>query len=361
MECNMADYDVIDVDDNDDVIDEVVKTYMKLVREQVKNFIQEKHLTQEEFSQICKIPQGNISNMIFHSGNISLKSMVKFAKAMDIELHELLNLKLEKKTSPSESTPNKSNGIIIQPNDIAFKGYLGKYFFYSHSTIRANVEDTHNKRNWMKGVLLLEESSKDINSFCKTTLTLSLEDGESNSYVGQTWISTPMSSCFSVLNCEEYFDTIFLIWEHKQRNNGKKEKLPATIAACMSPSRGKKNRPTMIKAILSRKELTSEDLINLNGQLSMTSKSITIEKDTFTNFVKNNLSADELECLTTIHRFETLVYSWEESEIRNYNFPNIESRVKVINLLRRYSLNLPYIKISEKATAILEEYLEHYE
>lgn len=61
----------------------------------LKNFMKKEKLTQNQFANVCKLKQGNLSRILSGRVVASLDSIVKISKAYDIDLNYLLYLRIK--------------------------------------------------------------------------------------------------------------------------------------------------------------------------------------------------------------------------------------------------------------------------
>ena len=184
---------------------------------------------------------------------------------------------------------------------------------------------------------------------------------------GKVTVSLSMSACYFVLTETEIGEICFLVFNHLFLF---KEDLICRMACAATVSSGGNKRPTMHRLLLSRAELDvdhpdSEDFKFLRGQLMLNTSDILIEKRAYDKFKKEEQDfvekneirelLDELEGGT----WESLqVYRIDEAKIRNADCRQ-EEKIRLISLLRNYSMNEKYNKISTKTDEHICNYIEN--
>lgn len=341
-----------------------VQDYTDLVTDRIIQYMDKNSITQKDMAERCHITQSTLSKILRGDITLSLPHLLNIAKAMDIDPGKLISYEkniLEDeahiKHSPRKKRPSPSKALIRDPDSHHFKGILGTYYFYCKPTISSE------QNLFLKGRFRLERS-KAPDKYCKAILELNTGKFDDTNrpiqkiYEGRMIISELMYTCTAIMCSEKYADFCCLNFTHTFLHD---QKLLCRLAACLTTSSGisASRRPVMLKCILSREPLDDDDLRKLEGQLNMNSSNIRIFEEDFEKYIVPAFeSPDELKHLTESAVKKT-VYCWPEGTLRGDGgkYP-ITGKMEVINLLRRHSINEPYIKVSAKGDEFLFTYIE---
>ena len=343
----------------DDYCDEVV--------ERIKQLLEKSGISQGTLAAKSGLGQSTVSKFLAGDTRVSLIHIAKICRALEVDPGEVLSLEpggKERENYP-DMTENWENDMLISdPSHPVFKGYLRKFEVYFNSTISSENQILHgtltlqpsaNKR-YCAAEMILDTGKKDING-----------NPNYKRYRGKVTVSLSMSACYCVLTETEIGEICFLVFNHLFLF---KEDLICRMACAATVSSGGNKRPTMHRLLLSRAELDvdhpdSEDFKFLRGQLMLNTSDILIEKRAYDKFKKEEQDfvekneirelLDELEGGT----WESLqVYRIDEAKIRNADCRQ-EEKIRLISLLRNYSMNEKYNKISTKTDEHIFNYIEN--
>lgn len=342
---------------NNNILNTNFLNYNRKVLDRIQNELTKKKITQKKLAQLCNLSQPTISKLLNGSTPLTLKFLYNLCNILNISIDELLssgdtltdklsNIQAELQNTIYDNFHTENEAIVSDPTQYPFKGILGSYYFYCNPTISSET-------NLLKGILELNRSSRNEKNFCSCKLSLYTGKYDINgkkeikTYTGMMLISLPMQSCYCILSCDESAEYTFLLFHHMFLI---KADLACRIAAVLTTSAGSHRRPTMEKAILSRTELSDKDLQKIEGQLKMNSSSIKIKETDFNQHVLNDLPND-----ISLPDCEK-VYFIEESDIKSSQL-SADEQFKLINKLRKYSIEKRYAKISTHADDILYNFI----
>ena len=332
--------------------------YIERILKRIQNYMIQNEISQSKLANYCGINQSSISKLLKGTSAMSLSTLLKICLFLKLEPSDLLssrNTFLDNINTIRYRANNGYNGIndhslVYDSGASPFNGLLGDYFFYCKPTISTET-------GFLKGVFSLNHSNAPGN-YCKAKLELYTGqiniygDRISKEYIGEMIISLPMSSCYVILFSEKYAEYCFLNFHHMYLNN---QDLECSFVFCLISSAGSNRRPTVEKAIISRTELSDENLEELSGQMNMNTATISILEQNY-NSIKHALSPQALELLDNLFNKDTLC-SIDESQIRGSNLSSTD-KISTINLLRKHSTSSKYSKISTKSDEILYAYIE---
>lgn len=174
-----------------------------------------------------------------------------------------------------------------------------------------------------------------------------------------------MSACYCVLTERKIGEICFLVFNHMFLFH---EELACRMACVSTVSSGGNKRPTMHRLLLSRvaldiEETDSEDSKFLRGQFMLNTSDILIEKAAYDKMKKEEKAfAERNEIKELLDEIENC---WDSMEIRQIDEARIsnadcemEDKIKLISLLRSYSMSDKYNKISTKTDEYIYNYME---
>lgn len=340
--------------------DQFIQEYSKKVLKRISNYLEKNDLSQKEFSRKCGISQSTLSKILDQKSSLTLPVIARMCEVMDIDPSCLLssndsildNLDTFDRRIRASYSYHNNDSLIFDSYHSAFKGILGEYHFYCRPTISS-------ESGFLKGFLKLSHSNTEDN-YCKAKLDLLTgkcnPQGEEiiKTYNGQMIISLPLSSCYTILSSDTYSEYSFLNWHHFFLND---QELECRLVAILTTSAGSNRRPVMEKAIISREELSPDDLDYLSGQFNMNSASIEIEQERFVAFVQPELTEKELQSIDYMKN-QKKIYTWDEGVIRGAEFTS-QRKLEIINLLRKHSMSQKYVKVSNKGDELLFSYIQN--
>jgi hypothetical protein len=337
----------------------------------LRNIIMEKNIKQEDITKKCKdfglvISQSTISKILKYKEyldknrrppSISLSHVVGICKVLEIETSAVLAI--EKKDFNLDAVLKNSDkfkadsskqieSFIFNPEEDAFKGYLGEYYCYFHPTI--STENT-----LLRGkISFAPDASKKE---CEAKLTLFTNDRDHNGeiikkyYHGRLIISLPQSSCYCVLSSAELGEINMFTFHHRYFHGSQ---MYCRLAATVTTSAGDTRRPTMHRMFICRENVMDklgEDFEILISQLLLHNSEMLIRKDNLPSGLPK-----EIEKLIREETPVTEYYSFRESKLYDVNIDDFE-RLKAIFRLRQASASPKYNKIGSKSDEITYHFL----
>lgn len=316
--------------------------------------MKEKKLSQKGLSELCaqkgmKVSQATISNILNASQNCSLGNLISICNALEVALDELIS----SKKSPHHSTLTLDDGFITDPSDKAFKGYLGTFKLYFYQTIGKNSD-------LLTGDLIL----KPDNNICTARLTLytgqhiaadKTTAPVTKTYTGQMVISTSMRCAYIHLYSSDLSEVSFINFSHFYLFH---KSLKCVMANAVTTSAGANKRPTIHRICISDNKISSALLPYVKGQLLLNEAEILISSKKLEAFKKNELVQPEFLDLLTDAIQNERYYSVTEAKLTGNDISE-EDLVKMISLLRSYSIAPKYNKVSRKTDEALFSLLEN--
>ncbi len=342
--------------------------YRGLIQTRLKKYLITHKIKQNKLAESCGLSPASISKLL-NSDNCSmdLDTLFLIAGKLQINISDLLTtnhsvLDDESNTAAIHARNqvyiSQNAQLVTNPSFYQFKGLLGDYYFYCRPTISTE------RHLFLQGILSLRAVTNSSDPYCESTLRLFTGDPDPETgkitekhYTGNLIISQPTSSCFTMMYSPNHADFCCLNWQYLYLNS---QKLSSRVVACLTSSAGSSRRPVMLKAFISRHELTTEQLLHLSGQLAMTSSTITVKRRDFADYIIPLLSKDngnDIALLETTALKEPML-SWSEDDIISKKDQFSAAFSDILYLLRQYSTSQPYTKISSNANNMLHNYIE---
>lgn len=341
--------------------------YCKDVIQKIKNVMDQKSISQVTLANKIGMGQSTLSKFLAGDTRVSLEHIAKICWALEIDPGDILSLNQENLPQAARTVPynciRNTETLITSPTHSAFKGYLRDFHVYFNSTISS--EDVI-----LEGILKFESSSDS--DVCTADLVLDTgkkrADGTSitKHYTGELIISLSMSACYCTLISTKISEICFLVFHHMFLFH---EDLICRLACVATVSSGGNKRPTMHRMLISRTPLDVSDHKNddfkfVRGQLMLNNSEIYITEKAYTNMKKIEAEQlDEEEIRALLDEFDALcdkdkIYFIDEAKLRNSPHP-MDKKLKIITLLRKYSISNKYNKISTKSDEYILSYLEN--
>lgn len=323
----------------------------------IKNGLSQTSLAVKCDAEGHHISQGTISNMLNVKKNTScsLINYISICKVLGIELKDLLKPISADEADDIKITEedflDKNRNFITDPNNIAFKGYLQTFDVYFYQT-------TGKKSELLQGKLNFSHSSD--NTYCSAKFKLftgdKAEEGDKiksieKNYTGQLIISNTQRVAYCILTSKEIGEICFLIFSHHHLLNNK---LKCIMANAVTTSSGLNRRPTIHRMCITNKSINNnpEQLTYIKGQLLLNESDILISGKRLDDFKKSeNVSKQFIDILESAIQKDQY-FSVPESKLAS-NEISEEDLIKMISLLRTYSIAPKYNKVSRKTDEFL--------
>lgn len=173
-------------------------------------------------------------------------------------------------------SPFDHSSLVTDPTNALFSGYIQDYYCYYYPT---HSSENKNAENILKGILHLEKS--DI--YCKATLTIDTKTaddfGQTNykQYDGYAAISPTVNSLTCIMYSDSLCEFCFLMFRYFKLNFGKQDCRIAEVLS--SSSADESRRPTVLRMLLSKQEITESDLKLVSPALFLNYSTIAITED----------------------------------------------------------------------------------
>ncbi len=354
-------------------LDSFAEDYCKQTIQRIRYVMEKNSISQGMLANRSGLGQSTISKFLAGDTRVSLIHVAKICKALEIDPGEVLALKWDGESETIKEQQDKEevmqdesveNEMLIRnPSHPAFKGYLRKFKTYFNSTISSENHILEGELEFKKSF----DGEKCEVNFILHTGKKRLDGTEiTKKYVGTLSISLSLSACYCTLVNKEIGEMCFFVFRHMFLFN---QDLVCRLGTAVTVSSGGNKYPTMHRMLISCEELDvanakSDDFKFVRGQLMLNTSDIVITKDSYNKMKlceKEFLQSNEMKEL--LDEFEHQrdaeeVFFIDESKIRNFQ-SHTKDKVRFISLLREYSINEKYNKISAKADEHMYNYFEN--
>lgn len=338
--------------------------YYQMVGERLRKAMEQLDWNQQKILLKCSerkytIGQASLSKMLSGS-NMQMLQVVQVCDTMGLNVAEILSLDPNTEVRLPDMQKKHSEQIITDARDPAFRGYKGKYSIYFYTT--------KNENSIHQGTFELQEDS--VTHQCMVDFRF--KTGEKNElgidiekhYSGPAYYSVSMQTIYCEVCSEEIGEKGYLLFHY---NFLAYENLECRLISAITVSSGVKHLPTMHKLLMTRTELSADDLEYLCGHLKLNNSEILISENAYREFLRDPKLPEKFfeyfggreqqaeGFLASAARIPYITFN--ESLISDSFIPAFD-KIKIICLLRKYSASPRYNKISSKAEEIVYNYLK---
>lgn len=292
-----------------------------------------------------------------HHDYLDIAALMKETQKLHKESQTSILSKPEIKTHTNFLLPFNNSNLITDPDHTLFSGYIQDYYCYYYPT---HSSENRNSGNILKGILRLEKD----NNYCKATLKINTntvdDNGNTNykKYIGYAAISPTVNS----LNCIMYSDSLcefcFLMFRYFKLNFGKQDCRIAEVLS--SSSADESRRPTVLRMLLSKEEITDVDLKIISPSFLLNYSTIAINEESLDKVAK--LSEDYNKIINELvnsTQSQPIYFCKEDSifTIAQHYLEKKEDILEFLMQLRSLSYSYRYNKVSGKADEAVRKIL----
>lgn len=336
--------------------------YHQMVGKRLSEAIERLHYSQQQVLLMCveqgySINQSSLSKMLSGS-NIQIFQIAQICKVLALNISEVLSLDPSTEVHV-ENQQIHSEQIITDAQNSAFRGYKGTYSAYFYTT--KNEDSIH------FGTFKIQENP--ATGQCMADFRFKTgeknEDGKDieKHYTGPIYYSVSMQAIYCEVYSEEIGEKCYLLFHYDFLAY---QNLECRLVTAITVSSGVKRLPTMHKLLLTRTQLTPDDLEYLCGQLKLNNSEILMSEIAYREFLRDPQLPEKFfeyfgeretyaeGFLSSVARIPYITFN--ESLISDSFLPPFD-KIKIICLLRKYSSAPRHNKISGKAEEIVYNYL----
>lgn len=347
--------------------------YLIAVGNRISEYMKKEHLSQQDVLDAAKykeynIQQADLSKICSGSAsNPRAQTFAQLADILNVSLDDLLSLDVENTSMAGSDNaqlpirPAASDTIITRPDNPHMKGYLGCYHAYFFPTKSDESEI-------IKGTIEFKPSEDNKKVIAIFAFKTGKNDSQGNEivkrYVGELVISTFMYTAYCWLRNDDIGEILYLTFNYTSIAY---EELYCRVALVLTSCAGDPRVPTALRMLISKPEITDEDLAIISGQLYLNNREILISELGMKEMLKrkeiqDNEGIQELlqrdgNDLVKLGVMPVLYYRFEETSIRN-TYLDSESKLLLINFLRQYASMPRYVKVSKKSDKFLYDFLQ---
>lgn len=284
---------------------------------------------------LCRVLGLNIADIMDIAGN-------------PLEEHNVL--------PPAPSHGGKTQTLVFDPGQQEYFGYLPQEPFYCY--FYPTISSEH---SMLCGRLRFFENA--ARHRCDASLELEVEqqldeNGKpiTKKYTGTLIVSIPQRSCYCILYNLDYGEICMLNFHHRYFLT--RHSLQCRLACAITTSAGENRRPTVHRMLITKNQLSEEELKILKPQLRLNTKRIVVPKEAVDALMKDGELPEEIAMLFGEGRpiEPKPYYAFDESLIQSQEI-EVMDRIKAISRLREFSEAPCYNKSSSKADDLIFKYL----
>lgn len=344
----------------------ITSEYYAEVARRLKRVINEKGLSEGDVVRLCRgsgftITQSAVSKMtsVENAGkySITLINCVQVCKALGVPMEAILDhtrqgADLFDGLKSAQGRSARRPSLVYNTDEDEFKGYLGRYVTYFFPTISG-------EEGLLQGELFFERSLSGEYCAARYKLDTNKKDKKNEPiykhYEGELVVSVRMSACYCCLYNHQIGEICFFVFHHMYLNN---QDICCRLATAVTVSAGDNRRPAMHRILLSRRELSREELSVLQSQLLLNSTDILISAARYGELCREGLLPEEMRDPQGFIRIlpKEEYYAVSEAHIRALPISRAE-KVEALCALRGKSVSSKYNKIGSKCDELIFEYL----
>ena len=336
-----------------------IDEYNKLIGKRLKEAMKLMNLSQTDLRELCRkegleLSQPSMSRILNGSDRLDSYKIVILCKILKLQPNKLLSL-------DSNTDINKRSNdfpIITDTADDRFQGYMGKYYGYFYST--ENCDTIH------KGDFLFypdKDTGNCLVSFSFDTGKTNVDDEPVNKiFKGTAKLNTKLGAiCCEMTSQDKSGDVSYIIFKWHYIAN---QKCECRIGMVVTICAGLKRLPVAHKLLICREKLTDTDLYFLSGQLKLNDDTLFVSDFDYHYFLKDPMLPDSFkeygekeQELFKEKAAKSIYYSFREDDILDNKSLSSVDKVKIVNLLRKYSSSKRCKKVGPKSEDYVFKYL----
>ena len=339
--------------------------FNSLVGKRLQSIINSMHLTQRQVLERCAEKGYSFSqsamSKILSGTSVHPLQIAQLCEVLQLDVSEVMSLdpNTEVHYNAAASLPSTPQ-LITDATNIAFRAYMGKFHAYFYTT--KNEESIHH------GIFEIGEDPQTHKCTASFQFKTGEKDIEGNDiekhYTGTVTCSNNMHTFYCSLMSEEIGEISFLLFHYDFLAY---QLLESRLASVITVSSGIKRLPTMHRLLLTRKELTNEELDCLRGQLKLNHSEIFISENAYRGLLQDPalpesffkyFGGQETSAEGFISAAAKVPFYMINESLISDSFLSEEDKIKIICLLRKYSSAPRCAKISAKADEHIYKFLQ---
>ncbi len=329
--------------------------YLKRITSRINGVMHDRGISQSGLIALAEhhgyfLKQSTVSKILSDSSNMSILTLVQIANTLGIDLNDLFSESnsIEVRSHQHMEVATQSN-LIRRADSPEMRPYINSYYTYFFPTLSSD-------ERLLSGIL--EFTPSEDKSTC--IARFGFETGKHNvhnkpikkEYEGEFVISRNMSAAYCSLVNEEIGEISYILFNYMPIIY---EDLKCRVALVLTSSAGANRMPTVHRMIISRDEISPEDLEILKGQLYLNESEILISQSGLERFLADERLDDSFRDYFCRAGQDTKFlglspvpyYLFDEAVIRS-SFLDSKVKTDAINLIRQYSASPKYNKVGSK-------------
>lgn len=194
----------------------------------------------------CKTSRATVDRIIKCERSIKLDELLNLCNIYNLNISQIFD------NDKYSNTGMDFSQFICDPDAEEFRGYLGEYNCWYHSTAIEEYGEL------IEGKLILQKTEAEI-KYCKASVLLSLKNGSTKIFTGKAMLSISMQAIWILLTEKDKGDFASIILRYRKFN----EQCDCRIGFVLTVGAGEYMRPIIQKIFLSRQDMPSEFLKNI--------------------------------------------------------------------------------------------------
>ncbi len=333
--------------------------YSYIIAQRLKYAMTMRGLTQVDLIEKCRnlgldISQSTLSRLLNGADRPDVYKVAIVCQALELEPNDLLSFDIKDNLCMSLV----ESSFITDATDKKFNGYMGKYYGYFYST--ENNDTIH----FGEFEFYKDTSTK------RCRVSFSFETGKSNinnepvrkMFIGTAKISDTLGAICCELTAQDTSgDLAYIIFKFDYILN---QQCECRIGMVVTICAGLKRLPVAHKLLMCRQKISEADMPFIAGQLKLNDDIILVSEADYYDFIKDPMLPETFKQfdeqgndLFRKKAANLVFYSFREDDILDIKSLSPVDKVKVVNLLRKYSSSKRCKKIGPKSENYVFKYL----
>lgn len=240
----------------------------------IETLIEERKVKQSQLVQLCKeigmpVTQPELSKLYSRNKKINIYELTAISKALGVSVDFFVSgVAYHKNSLPNGNVPGK---LLCRADDEAFSSYFGDYYIYYNAT-------TEQEDSIQCGKMTIYE---DEEGYCKVELTINVgiylnQEKIVKKYEGHMLITTLLSGAYIIVRNDSIGELCFMIMRYRPFTV---KQVECRILLCLTIGAGESKLPTVHRMLISRNELSAEQIRDSRSYLNLYGNAIRIEKN----------------------------------------------------------------------------------
>ena len=334
--------------------------YNDLVAKRLNKARRSKNWSQDDLAEECKalgleISQSTLSRVLKGTDKLDPYRLFILSQALELDYNELLSV------VPTEDVKHKKKDAAFITDATSFKlrSYMGKYYGYFYSTENKN-DNIHCGE--------FDFYTDELTKACRVSFRFETGQRDTNGEpISKVFDGTAkLSDTYNAICCQMESqdipgDVSYIIFKYAFMAN---QPCMCRLGMVITIGAGLKRLPVAQKILICRQKLEESDNPFILGQLKLNDEFLYISEQEYEQFTQDPSLPDSFKkyLTQTGDHFKSKATPmpfliFREEDVTRLKKISREDKVKVVNLLRKYSNSKRCKKIGPKSEDLIFEYL----